>query len=362
MTAREPAGQPNPSEPVIEVDDRSLCSFLAGLFERLAATPDEELSVNRIVIGGSGFTIRASNPQVLAHYLDRLVGIRSDAPAAGCRLDVVAADELGWPSARWVQPDWKMHVFDRIVTEGGYRATYPYFDRQWIVADRRSGDAAYFLDSMKDRLPWDSGAPFRLPLHWALLGGRRRMVHAGSLGTGGEGVLIVGPGGAGKSGTTLAGLAAGMTTVGDDYVLLDQEDRPTALPLYRILKQDAKGLARIPGALERIGDVQPNWQGKFEFDPAALFPEAMAERLALRAIFLPVISGQDRSTLEPVARRDAVPYLDQAMFHELPADPAHNLLFLTGLTLRLPVFRLMLSSDPLEIGAAIRDFIEARAG
>ena len=48
----------------------------------------------------------------------------------------------------------------------------------------------------------------------------RRIAHAASLGRDGRGILLLGHGGAGKSGTALAGVAAGLQTVGDDYVAL----------------------------------------------------------------------------------------------------------------------------------------------
>lgn len=46
-------------------------------------------------------------------------------------------------------------------------------------------------------------------------------VHAGSLGRGGRGVCLVGCSGAGKSTTVLRGVARGLETVGDDFVLTD---------------------------------------------------------------------------------------------------------------------------------------------
>jgi hypothetical protein len=277
------------------------------------------------------------------------------------RIDVVAAAEIGWPRARWVEDDWQMHVFDGVLADAGYVAAYPYFDGQWIVHHRASGVSVHFVASMEDLLPWDSGSPLRLPLHWALLQNRQRMVHAGSLGVDGRGVLIAGPGGAGKSGTTLAGLAAGLTTVGDDYLLLDQKRSPAALPLYRLLKQDAAGLARIDGLAERLGPMTENWQGKFEFDPERAFPGSLTDRIELCAILLPVVAHAPASRLEPVSRPDAVRFLTTAMLDQLPAASADSVLFFAGLTARLPVFRLHLSEDPAEIAGTIRDFIVTRA-
>lgn len=342
------------------VDNKSLGAFFDALFERLDATPDDQLHVADLTLGGVGFKLRCSNGTVLDRYRDRLMASGRTA-AAGARIDIVAASEMGWLAGQWAEPDWQMHHFDEAADLGGYVATYPYFDRQWIVRQRRSGNAAYFLDSMEDLLPWDSGAPVRVPLHWGLHQPKRRMIHAGSLGVEGHGVLIAGPGGAGKSGTTLAGLAGGLETVGDDYLLLDQSEHPSVLPLYRLLKQDEAGIARIPGLADRLGDIARNWQGKFEFDPELAFPGCMAERLRLGAILLPTVARQGRSTLEPVSRADAVRYLTDALFGEFQSRSPEDLLFLTGLVMRLPVYRLRLSDDPVEIATVIRMVIGEHA-
>ncbi|WP_336800679.1 hypothetical protein [Kaistia sp. MMO-174] len=342
------------------VDNKSLAAFFDTLFERLDATPDDRLHVAEVTLGGVGFKLRSSNRVVLDRYRDRLV-TRGEPIGEARRIDIVAASEMGWRAGLWAEPDWQMHHFDEAADVGGYVATYPYFDRQWIVRQRRSGNAAYFLDHMDDLLPWDSGAPVRVPLNWALRQARRRMIHAGSLGVDGQGVLVAGPGGAGKSGTTLAGLAGGLQTVGDDYILLDQDGPPTVLPLYRLLKQDAAGIARIPGLADRLGALSPNWQGKFEFDPERAFPGCMADRLRIGAILLPVVARQERSTIEAVPRADAIRYLTDALFGEFQSRSAEDLLFLTGLSMRLPVYRLRLSEDPIEIAATVRSVIAEHA-
>ncbi|MCX5518799.1 hypothetical protein OSH10_10155 [Kaistia defluvii] len=338
------------------VDNGSLGAFFDRLFERLDTTPDDRLHVADLSLGGASFKLRCSNREVLKQYSDRLAPSGA-ATAPGGRIDIIAAADMGWTAGQWAEPDWKMHHYDESAALGGYLATYPYFDRQWIVRQRRSGNAAYFLDRMEDLLPWDSGAPVRVPLNWALHTAKRRMVHAGSLGVDGHGVLIAGPGGAGKSGTTLAGLAGGLQTVGDDYVLLDQHEHPTVSPLYRLLKQDAAGIARIPGLGDRLGALTPNWQGKFEFDPDIAFPGCVAGPLRLGAILLPAVAMQARSTLERVPRAEAVRYLVDALFGEFQSRSAEDLLFLTGLSMRLPIYRMRLSADPAEIAATVRTVI-----
>ena len=180
------------------------------------------------------------------------------------------------------------------------------------------------------------------------------------LGIDGHGILLAGPGGSGKSGTTLAGLAHGLSTVGDDYVMVDLNEGPFASRVYRMVKQDAAGVARIPGLGARLGERRTNWQGKFEFDPDGLFPGAVRDRMRLHGILLPSRGGGDRSALEPVSRPGAVRLLSEAMSGEAPAQKVEALLFVVALTLHLPTYRMRLSTDPAEIASTVRSFIEAR--
>lgn len=344
--------------PALAIDSQSLVAFLDQLFARLDILPDDELKVAAFAIGGVNFKLRCSSESVLQRYLTRLAA----GPATGpndVRCDVVSAVDLGWQPGQWDEPGWQMHLFDAVAAAGGYEVDYPYFDRQWTVRQVSSGNWCYFLDRMEDLLPWDSGSPLRLILNASLSGRRRRMVHAGSLGWNGRGVLLTGAGGAGKSGTTLAGLAHELTSVGDDYVLLDQAEKPVARPLYRLLKQDAKGIARIPGLASKIGRIEPNWQEKFEFNPDAVFPGGFVDGLELKAVLLPVIARAERTSLERVPRSKAIRFLTTAMLDQLPVASTSTVLFLAGLTAQIPTYRMLLSEDPQEIAASVRHLIEA---
>jgi len=334
----------------------NLGAFFDRLFDRLDATPDDRLQQMRFSIGGVAFQLRCSREGILERYRGRLIS-GGEPTGERARIDIVAAADMGWPAGRWTESEPRAHLFLKAAERSGYEMAPPDFDRQWFVRQRRTGNIVHFLGAMEELKPWDSGSPVRVPLQWALMKPQRRLVHAGSLGVDGHGVLVAGPGGAGKSGTTLAGLAGGLRTVGDDYLLLDQREHPVVLPLYRLLKQDTAGIARIPGLAERIGALSPNWQGKFEFDPEAVFPGCMAEGLRIGAILLPVIARQARSTLEPVAPMNTVRYLVDALLDRFAGQSGDDFLFLMRLATRVPIYRLHLSEDPAEIASTVRRVI-----
>ena len=81
--------------------------------------------------------------------------------------------------------------------------------------------------------PWEPGAPLRSFLHWEYAARGMRLVHGGTLGIDGRGVVLAGSGGAGKSGTVVAGIMVGLDSVGDDYVSVDQMEAPSPIRCSR---------------------------------------------------------------------------------------------------------------------------------
>ena len=240
----------------------------------------------------------------------------------------------------------------------GLRAAYPHTPRLWEAAAGSAKRAIQIAEAVGDLPIWDSGAPLRVPIHWACVDRGWRLVHGATLGFGQKAVLIVGPGGAGKSGTTLAGIANGLQTVGDDYVLIEPHDPPTARPVYRLAKQDRRGIGRVAGLEARLTYCLPNWQGKLEFDPDAVFPGAMAQSQEIIAVVTPVISGAETSRIEPLEANETLQMLTRATLEQFPGERDSGFFFCVGLSKKLPAFRLVLSENPAEIAGVVRRFIE----
>lgn len=207
--------------------------------------------------------------------------------------------------------------------------------------------------------PWERAFPLRNFLHWGAVCQGQRLLHAGTLGLRGRGVLLAGAGGAGKSGTVLAGLCHGLRSVGDDYILLDPAlDGIFAQPVMRLMKQDQTGLARLglAGEMDRFG--ARNWQNKFEFDFEELFPGSRATRLKIGAVFLPKIGTEARSSLRPASTREVMFALLPNNLQQLPGAAQQAMAVIARIARDLPGYHLSLSSDPAEIAASIRAFLE----
>jgi hypothetical protein len=225
----------------------------------------------------------------------------------------------------------------------------------------RTGVGVQWVASLAHLPPWDAGSPFRLLIHWATAQRGRRMMHAGSLVSGHRAMLLVGGGGSGKSGTTFAGIASGLQTVGDDYVVVTADQVPRVHRVQRLLKQDPAGIKRVLGPRESEKPLELNWQGKVELDPEVYFTGSMAESADVVALVLPRIAHADRTTFEPLRPQDLFHHAAASMWQQLPGAQKSGFIFATALTRRVPTWRMNLSSDPFEIGGAVRRFLDSGA-
>ena len=269
----------------------------------------------------------------------------------------LSGDEIGWRIPLWDDPNWNIASFNAALASAGYKAHPPFFDRDWIVQRISDGMAIHIVPRWDDLRPWDGGAPLRWIVHWSAQRRQMRLIHAGTLATQGHGVLLCGAGGAGKSGTVLSGLAQGLSSVGDDYILLDQRDTPRAERIYTVMKQDDKGLARFPDLDAKLRSVARNWQGKAEFDPRHTFPGQIISSFELVAIILPRVAAVPECELKPMARRQALDTLTRAMNAEFFGEMSQTLFTMNRLLARLPAYELALSRDPADIAQTITRLI-----
>ena len=348
--------------PAVTIGSADLAGYLRDIAARAWTLPDESLLSRRFQIAGQSILARFSDETRADLYASRLPAANPDAARNEpvFRVDIIETARLGWsPPARWMDPVCQRGDFERTLERAGLRAVPPYRPRLWEFMDRQKNQAFQLCQTASDLPIWDAGAPLRIPLHWASLDRGRRLVHGATLGDDRAAVLIVGPGGVGKSAMTLAGIAHGLRTVGDDYVVIDSGDPPVAWQAYRLLKQDRAGIARLPGLPERVANHRPNWQGKLELDPQTLFPGCMVASQPIRAILVPRLGAATKTRIEPIDRRFAVDALTRSTLQQFSSEQGSGFLFCVGLGKRLASYAVALSQSPAEIAATVSDFIGA---
>lgn len=310
-----------------------------------------------VSLGGTLFECRADDADYLSAVRTTLA---EHASAHGVRVRLLAAHRgaLGLPAAlAWGEKYFNHRDIEALLAPTAYRCHGSPESGFWQFFDRETGRGLQFLSPSGALPPWDLGAPFRNFLHWHFTQRGQALVHAGTLAREGHGVLLAGPGGSGKSGTVLAGLAHGLDSVGDDYVLLRRDAHPMALPLFRTLKQDPAGFARLGLAAFAGVSRELNWQGKHQFTLADITARPLPEQIRLRAICLPMVTGAARTEFVEADPKEAFLVLTPSSVSQMPGDRGASFAFGAALARQLPAYRMRLGTHPAEIADAMAGFI-----
>lgn len=292
-----------------------------------------------------------------AHCDRALAPAAGDPGAAKASVAIVDAPAVGLTPQAWWEDILFPLEFEQRLAAAGLRGGYYADDRLWHFYDIAGAAGAALMREPGAYPPWEASAPLRPFLHWIYAEMGMRLIHAATLGRNGRGVLLAGSGGAGKSGTTVAGILAGLDSVGDDYVLFDQRNA-TAYPLFRIMKQDPAGFARL-GLARFLGDPGPvNWQNKHEFDFADLGRGGRAAKLRIGALLVARIAGGSTSRIVPIGPRDAMLALAPSGIFQMPGERGSGAAFFARIVRSLPAYRLELGSDAGEIGETLSGFVE----
>lgn len=318
-------------------------------------------------LGGQRFRFGTS----LAHYRDSirraLVNQATppqppaavDSAAADCTIAIAVAGTDSWPEVpAWAQAcmqDPALHL----AMESRPCRVLQQPPGCWQFFDRTRRCGVQLLTSPSSLPPWDGGAPLRNFLHWHLISPSCGLLHAGTLGHAGQGILLAGAGGSGKSGTVLAGLLHGLQSVGDDYVLARLNQGVTAYPLFATLKQDSAGCDRLGIPADSPLREALNWQGKHQFTLSDLGGDQPVDQLRIRALCLPTITGAASTRFLPVNGKEAFLALAPSGLAQMPGDRGTLFSFCAAVARSLPTYRLELGSDPVEISRSIQAFLEA---
>jgi len=201
----------------------------------------------------------------------------------------------------------------------------------------------------------DEAFPLQHFLQWAYQPLGLRLLRAASLGQDGRGVLLAGCSGAIRSELVLAGLNAGLCTVGDDFTIIESgHPEVRAFPVVRQLRQDAAGLARVGLDPQSLGATGPNGQGKYEFDVTALGYDRLASSLDISGIVVLRSARQQSAAMIPAAAQDAAQALTSCAFSPL-AGLRDEARFIADIASAVPTYWLEVGDDvTLSVGVIER--------
>lgn len=271
----------------------------------------------------------------------------SGAPMVLTAIDDVDAGyppTFDWPS-EWNEP-WGLVREDRTLP---CRFAMDMYTRSFSAWDPLRGEAVVWFREL-ERIPyWASATPFRLPLSWMTDSFDAEMIHGAAVVVDDQAVLLIGPSGAGKSTLALAALKAGLSILGDDFLLLCDEG---VQGVYRRAKAHDATLATlgsIPGV--RLLDAsEPGSKRILELDPARMSSRV----IPVSAVLAPSFGA--RPGVAPLSAAQAARRLVMPSMEGLLGGTTNTLGRVTRLLRHTPTAELILGPDP---GANVRAMVDA---
>jgi hypothetical protein len=206
---------------------------------------------------------------------------------------------------------------------------------------------------------WELGAPLRTVLAWFALRRSAFLAHGAAVAEDGRAVLLLGPGGAGKTTTALAAWSEGMDYLGDDYVLVRVAPQITVARAYATAKADGNTAALLPkvgwpGAPPRLPLDDPAGDDKTVLQLGGALGLDVAEAHVV-AIVVPRVAPDARiEPMEPAATlRAAAP----STLFQLPTDRGVAFPMLADVVRRTPCFALATGPDPRRAAALVRSLL-----
>jgi hypothetical protein len=235
----------------------------------------------------------------------------------------------------------------------GFRALHqPAADTLSVLT--AEADRGWFWMPDAEGLPyWDYTAPFRHLLSWWLDAEGFRHVHGGAVGTANGGVLLVGPGGSGKSTSALASLLdERLRYAGDDYVAVGSGPAPAVHSLYCSGKVHPEDLHRLPHLEPLLAD------GKPLDEKAVFYVESAIAGFLLRAIVLPRVTDRRAARALPGTQAAALAALAPSTIFQLHPPARKALAQMAQLVRRVPTYVLELGADVETIPAELLRILE----
>ncbi len=190
--------------------------------------------------------------------------------------------------------------------------------------------------------------PLRALLHWGLRPLGSQPLHAGAVGLGSEGVLVVGRGGGGKSTTCISCLDSELLFLSDDYCLLGPSPEPRVSNLYGTAKVNHEDVGRFP-----------NLKPDTEADEKVIYylneqrPEKLASHLTIRAVLVPRVTGGEKTTTSSASSMIAFRALAPSTMFQLPGAGETSSQHMAELIRSVPCYTLRLGTDLPGIPQAI---------
>lgn len=341
-------------------------AFFAAMLAATRTAQGRQAEITRnIVVAGVRIRLRFSGAAVhdaligpLSHLLDE----HADTPAeVTFNIWDSASTGVGVPDP----PCSRDHFTDRGDIWGmeseRILSAFHWLECSVALMDTQSLEGIYWIDDAAALPYWSKASPLRTLLHWAMQQFDRQLLHGAVVGTDHGGVIITGIGGSGKSTTALTCLEAGLTYLGDDYVVVALDPAPVAFSLYCTAKLNDDQAAAFPRLLPLAqARTGPRGHSEPEKTVLRLHPakaDHIRDSIPLRAILAATIGDQEDTSFLPADLYSTQRSAAFTTLAQLPRAGRWSHEFIGRLCQSLPRFELRLGRDLAAIPDAIRTFL-----
>lgn len=253
-----------------------------------------------------------------------------------------------WPAQSFKGPRQEIPGF----TDPPQLAVYDLEHSTLAFYDEDEGAGVQWFRDGTQMAPGEGGAPLRNLLRWSMGAHGAHMLHLATAG----GVLIGGPGGAGKSTTSLNCAMAGLDFTSDDFSVVTLGERPTAHAVYACIKVTDAALELLPEIADFGEPAGRDWRGKHRFDLRSRITRSQE----VRAIVLPELAAQT-GVPKPLAPGEALRRLTGGSMMVMTGAMGRSLGVLRELLERLPAYTLDVGPDLERIPEVIAELGAARS-
>ncbi|NBC37922.1 hypothetical protein GTZ99_15310 [Novosphingobium sp. FSY-8] len=252
------------------------------------------------------------------------------------------------------EPDWQVDARWQAgqvmaADSGGHRW---FFDPFTQTVCRQHGAEGEVWFAQRGEMPaWARAAPGLRMVDWWGVRHGVLATHGAAVAFGDCGVVLLGPGGAGKSTLALGAVADGAAYLGDDYVALrrDADGGTRALGLFRSAKVaaggDLSGLGRLLGRGAVPGDK----------DVWLIDAARCRAQVGIGAVVLPQIADVASPVVEAVSAAQVIRHVAPSILWQLRGDEAAKLRLMRATLADMPCYRLHLCRDTARNVSALRE-------
>ena len=233
----------------------------------------------------------------------------------------------------------------------------------WPVAgmlgliDRAAGRAFLWLRDVQRVRATEAATLVRALVSWWFLDEDSSVLHAGAVAGARGAALLVGPGGAGKSSTSVACLEAGLDFLGDDSVLC-RIGTAEAFSLSACASILAHDLADHHVSLHGAPRSETGPDGKVVLDLVAVAPERVMTQAPICALVRLTHCDTPTGRIVPVARSRVMTALAPSSVFNVPTPGRETFSRVSGLVRRLPTYELHLSGNRVEAARLLAGLLQ----